>query len=123
MMSHFGVRAILAVVASTALYFFLFRSELRHLSTRPKAPDVEEPEKTDGPTLLPVPLWLVLTHAIFMAWTVFNSHSPALFVGGFLFFLGFVRATAVYQSRIDLKTRRPGIDTSFPKGYVTRSTV
>jgi len=103
MMSHFGVRAILAVVASTALYFFLFRSELRQLSTRPKAPDVEEPEKTDGPTLLPVPLWLVLTHAIFMAWTVFTSHYPALFLGGFLIFLGVARATAAYQSRIDLK--------------------
>jgi predicted cation transporter len=39
-----------------------------------------------------------------MAWTVFNAHYPALFVGGFLFFLGFVRATAPFQSRIQLKT-------------------
>ena len=38
-----------------------------------------------------------------MAWTVVNSHYPALFLGGFLFFLGFVRATAAYQSRLDLK--------------------
>jgi hypothetical protein len=40
---------------------------------------------------------------VFMAWTVVNSHYPALFLGGFLFFLGFVRATAVYQSRLDLR--------------------
>src|SRR3990170_4994402 len=39
-----------------------------------------------------------------MAWTVFNAHYPALFLGGFLFFLGFARATAPYQSRIELKT-------------------
>jgi hypothetical protein len=39
-----------------------------------------------------------------MGWTVFNSHYPALFLGGFLFFLGFARATAAYQSRIELKT-------------------
>ena len=39
-----------------------------------------------------------------MMWTVFNAHYPALFVGGFLFFLGFARATAAYQNRIDLKT-------------------
>lgn len=40
----------------------------------------------------------------FIAWTVFNAHYPAIFLGGFLFFLGFARATAVYQSRIELKT-------------------
>ena len=43
-------------------------------------------------------------HDADMAWTVFNAHYPALFLGGFLFFLGFARATAPYQSRIELKT-------------------
>ena len=37
-------------------------------------------------------------------WTVVNAHYPALFLGGFLFFLGFARATAPYQSRLELKT-------------------
>jgi hypothetical protein len=54
--------------------------------------------------LLPVPVWLTIAHMLFMAWTVVNSHYPALFVGGFLFFLGFVRATARYQSAIELKS-------------------
>ena len=40
---------------------------------------------------------------LFMAWTVATSHYPALFVGGFLFFLGFAKATSPYQSRIDLR--------------------
>jgi hypothetical protein len=40
---------------------------------------------------------------MFLAWTVVNSHYPALFLGGFLFFIGFARATAPYQSRIELK--------------------
>ncbi len=39
----------------------------------------------------------------FMAWTVLTSHYPALFVGGFLIFIGFARATSVYQSQIELK--------------------
>ena len=39
-----------------------------------------------------------------MAWTVINAHYPALFIGGFLFFLGFARATAAYQSQLDIKT-------------------
>ena len=42
-------------------------------------------------------------HVLFLAWTVANSHYPALFVGGFLFFLGFMRATAPYQSLIELR--------------------
>ena len=39
-----------------------------------------------------------------MVWTVVNAHYPALFIGGFLFFLGFTRATAAYQSQLDIKT-------------------
>jgi predicted cation transporter len=39
-----------------------------------------------------------------VAWTVVNAHYPALFIGGFLFFLGFARATAAYQSRVELRT-------------------
>jgi predicted cation transporter len=34
---------------------------------------------------------------------VFTSHYPALFLGGFLFFLGFARATAPYQTRVELR--------------------
>ena len=39
-----------------------------------------------------------------MAWTVVNSHYPALFIGGFLFFLGFVKATSAYQAEVPLKS-------------------
>ena len=39
-----------------------------------------------------------------MAWTVINAHYPGLFVGGFLFFIGFTRATAAYQAQLDMKT-------------------
>jgi hypothetical protein len=40
---------------------------------------------------------------LFIGWTVMNSHYPALFLGGFLFFLGFAKATAPYQAPIDLR--------------------
>ena len=39
-----------------------------------------------------------------MAWTVATAHYPALFIGSFLFFLGFSKATAPYQSLLDLKS-------------------
>jgi hypothetical protein len=54
--------------------------------------------------LLPVPGWVTGVHVLFIAWTVLTSHYPPLFLGGFLFFLGFARATAAYQSRIELRS-------------------
>ena len=105
MVVNFGWRAIVAILVSTAVYFMVFRDEFRALSARRPIPDVEQPdEEATGPALLPVPPWVVAVHLAFMAWTVFNAHYPALFLGGFLFFLGFARATAAYQSRLELKT-------------------
>jgi hypothetical protein len=105
MLTHFGWRAVIATAASTLTYFLFFRRELKALAARPPVPEIEQPdEDATGQTLVPVPAWVTGMHLIFMAWTVFNAHYPAMFLGGFLFFLGFVRATAVCQSRIELKT-------------------
>ena len=105
MASHFGWRAATAITISTAVYYLLFRTEFAALAARAPVADVEQPdEEASGAALLPVPAWVTSAHLFFMAWTVLNSHYPALFLGGFLFFLGFARATAVYQSRIELKT-------------------
>jgi hypothetical protein len=109
MLGHFGWRAVASIVASVIVYGLIFRRELAELGTRPAVPDVEVPEQDDSqgqetqPVLLPVPAWITLVHAVFMGWTVFTSHYPALFLGGFLVFLGFARATAPYQSRVELK--------------------
>jgi putative Na+/H+ antiporter len=105
MLGHFGWRAVLAIVASTLVYFLIFQSEFGELATRPARADVDEPEDHTGSisALLPVPAWLTATHMAFMAWTVLTAHYPALFVGGFLIFLGFAKATAAYQSHIELK--------------------
>jgi len=107
MLTHFGWRAVVGIVASTLTYYFLFRDELRRLASRAPVPDIEQPDEESKPTeprLLPVPPWVTAGHIVFMAWTVFNAHYPVLFIGGFLFFLGFARATAAYQSRVELRT-------------------
>jgi Na+/H+ antiporter NhaD/arsenite permease-like protein len=107
MLSHFGWRSVLAILVSTGLYYLFFWKELQRLATKPAAPDIEEPDEDTAPTeptLLPVPAWVTAVHIAFMAWTVFNSHYPVLFLGGFLFFLGFTRATAAYQSQVQLRT-------------------
>ena len=106
MIGHFGWRAATSIVVANALYFLWFRRELAALAARPPVPEVEKPEDqlAISPTtsLLPVPAWVVVVHGMFMAWTVLNAHYPAMFVSGFLIFLGFAKATSVYQSRIDL---------------------
>jgi hypothetical protein len=105
MLANFGWRAMTAIVLSTVTYFLIFRREFGGLAARPPVADIEQAdEEATGLALLPVPVWVTAVHLAFMAWTVFNAHYPALFLGGFLFFLGFARATAPYQSRIELKT-------------------
>ena len=106
MLRSFGWRAVLAILAANAVYLLLFRAELMAMASRPAVADVDPPEdeaaSPDAP-LLPVRWWITLAHMLFMAWTVATSHYPALFVGGFLFFLGFAKATSPYQSRVDLR--------------------
>ena len=108
MIGHFGWRAFIAILLSNAIYFTLFRREFAALAAKPPSVDVEQPDEEaiegKGPVLLPVPSWVTFVHIGFIAWTVFNSHYPALFIGGFLFFLGFARATAAFQSRVELRT-------------------
>jgi len=106
MLSHFGWRAVLAVLASNTTYFLAFRRELGSLASRPSAAEADRPDEeleAVGRALLPVPPGVTIVHVLFMAWTVFTAHYPALFLGGFLFFVGFAKATSSYQSRLDLK--------------------
>jgi hypothetical protein len=125
MLGHFGWRAVLAIVASNLGYFLFFRRELRELALRPSQPDIERAdEDADGVVnrpLSPIPAWITAVHILFLTWTVLTSHYPALFVAGFLFFLGFARATAAYQSRIDL--RAPLLVGFFLAGLVIHGTL
>ena len=95
MVEHFGWRAVLAILASTATYFALFRRELLALTEAQTASDRTAP-------VAPV-AWVAMVHVSFVAWTVLTSHHPAFFLGGFLFFLGFARATADHQGAIELR--------------------
>jgi hypothetical protein len=106
-LSHFGWRAAVAIGVSTLLYYALFRSELRSLAERTPVPDVMPRDPlapTAAGTILPVPWWVTCVYVLFIVWTVVTAHYPALFLGGFLFFLGFDRATAAYSTLADFKT-------------------
>jgi hypothetical protein len=105
MLSHFGWRAALAVIVSTLAYWLIFRGELTALGARRPVADVDVPEEPGegGDHPLPVPPWITVAHLLFMGWTVFTAHYPVLFLGGFLVFIGFLKATAPFQGRLELK--------------------
>lgn len=106
MLGHFGWRAAAAIVASTIGYALVFRREFAALAASAPNVDIERPAE-DADTaysLLPVPWWVTAVHLAFMAWSVATLHYPAMVIGGFMFFLGFARATAAYQSAVDIKT-------------------
>ena len=94
MFQHFGWKAVIGIALATALYFFVFRRELRGLSS--VADDAEKQE--------PPPLFrIVAAHLLFILWTVLAAHYPALVVLGFLFFLAYVEATDRHQDAIALR--------------------
>jgi hypothetical protein len=106
MLGHFGWRAVIAIAVSTGTYYAIFRRELADLGRKQAVAEIEQAadEAPVGQRLLAIPAWVTAVHLGFMAWTVVNSHYPALFIAGFLFFLGFAKATAAYQARTDIKT-------------------
>jgi len=104
---HFGWRAAVAITVSTLGYYLVFRREFKALGSRASVPDAI-PAPDDAVTLsrpqLPIPWWVTTVYVLFMVWTVVNAHYPALFLTGFLFFLGFDRASAAYSTLSDFRT-------------------
>ncbi len=98
MLEHFGLRALAGILLANTVYFLIFRQQFAALAERRAENPPEEPEDLE-----PVPFWVTAVHVIFLAWTVLVAHEPALFIGGFLFFLGFVTSTAAYQEEINLR--------------------
>ncbi len=100
MFTHFGWKALIGIVVATLLYYAIFRKEFAALdAARATMGGGDAKERGRAP----VPVWITTVQLGFMALTVFVAHFPALFVGGFLFFLAFAKATAHHQSRLDLR--------------------
>jgi len=93
MATHFGWRALVAIVASNIVYYLAFRRQFAALAVEPAADRSERG----------VPAWVTTVHLLFLGWTVFTAHDSPLFLGGFLFFLAFTAATEQHQSPIALR--------------------
>ncbi len=92
MSSVFGWKAVIAVLLNAVGAAWIFRAELSTL----KIPDA----RADEPAM---PATMVIVHLLFLAGTVVFSHNPVIFIGLFLFFLGFTEAYRRHQDSLMLR--------------------
>ncbi len=112
---NFGWKALLGILISNTIYYLVFKAEFSQLAD---TTDVDTKLKNDlDNNEDSVPAWITIAHIFFMTWTVVNAHYPPLFIGGFMFFLGFAIATKAHQSYINLKS--PMLVGFFLAGLVT----
>lgn len=93
MMTHFGWKAVVAIVLATMAVAVRFKEELNGLAW----------EKDTRSSRSRVPLWVSATHLLFLGTVVVSSHHLAVFAGIFLFFLGLVSVTREYQDELKLR--------------------
>jgi hypothetical protein len=98
MASTFGWKATLAVVVNATVMIFLLRSHLTAFDPAAAKGDADADVNAAR-----VPLGVSLIHLAFLAAIVMLAHHPVLFLGLFLFFLGYVQAYERYQNPLILK--------------------
>lgn len=91
MVSNFGWKAAVAVLVNAGIATLLFRNQVGHMGRK---------VVSDEPV---VPLSVVLVHLAFLALVVVFAHHPAVFLGLFLFFMGFTTAYQRHQSPLILR--------------------
>jgi len=91
MIATFGWKAAIAVVINAGAAMLLFRRELGHMADVPQG----------GSSSVPLPM--ILAHLAFMLLVVVFAHHPPMFMGVFLFFLGFATAYQRHQDKLILR--------------------
>lgn len=91
MLTHFGWKAATAVLLNAAALTWCFRRELAALPA------------SDGAPVQATPPSVALIHLVFLGAAVLFAHHPVMFMGLFLFFLGYTDAYKHYQDRLILR--------------------
>jgi hypothetical protein len=91
MLSQFGWKAALAVVVNAAILTLIFRRQLKTIISD----DTEA-----GSSVSPL---IIFVHIFFLVSVVVFAHNPTVFMGLFLFFMGFTSAYPKYQDRLILR--------------------
>lgn len=92
MIANFGWKAAVAVAINAGSAMLLFRRELAAMGKQGGTDDVP-----------PVPFSVVLLHLMFLLGVVVFAHHPSVFMGLFLFFLGFAAAYERHQNPLILR--------------------
>ncbi len=90
MATHFGWKAAIAVAVNASAVTFLLRPHIADDDATTPPPDK-------------IPLLVVAIHMAFLAGVVFFAHHPVIFMGLFMFFIGFTKAYEQYQNPLILK--------------------
>ena len=91
MLSNFGWKAAIAVFINAGCAMLLFRKQLGHMAAKPAGQAAA------------VPWTVTVVHLLFLLGVVVFAHHPAVFMGLFLFFMGFATAYAHHQDRLILR--------------------
>jgi hypothetical protein len=89
MFHHFGIKALIAVVANALIVTSMFNKHLPNASISKSKNDV--------------PAFVISVHLLFLISIVIFAHHPVVFMGLLLFFLGYTQAYAKHQSPLLLK--------------------
>lgn len=94
MFSQFGYKAVIACLISALSITFMFKKELAgDFQLRP-----------DNNAKMTPPMWITLIHLVFLGLVVVTAHHMVVFLGIFLFFLGFTVVTQEYQDEVQVKS-------------------
>ena len=92
MIAHFGWKAAVAVFVNAVVLTWLFRREL-----------ITKGNTDEHTGRAPMPLAMAGIHLAFLFGVVLFAHHPVVFMGLFLFFLGFTEAYKAHQDRLILR--------------------
>ena len=93
MIGNFGYKAAISVILGTAIIAFMNKKELKgKFDLRPDNEERMSPK-----------WWITVAHLFFLAVVVASAHHMVVFMGVFLFFLGFTTVTQEYQDPVKLK--------------------
>lgn len=91
MLTMFGWKVAIAVLINAAVATLIFRRELVRVPDEPTT------------TTRAVPPFVIAVHVLFLVGVVVFAHHPVVFMGLFLFFLGFTAAYQQYQEPLILR--------------------
>jgi Putative Na+/H+ antiporter len=88
---NLGEPVLLAVFLNTTIFTYIFRKKI--------AAELN-PLKVDS---YPMPLWVVVSHILFLILIVLTAHHAQVFMGLFLIFIGLTSVTKSYQDGLKFK--------------------